>query len=35
MLNSLLAAPTVTGRNGNTCYGLPAEDVRALLQAGR
>jgi hypothetical protein len=25
----------VTGRNGNTSYGLPAEDVRALLQAGR
>jgi hypothetical protein len=35
VLNCLLAAPTVTGRNGNTSYGLPAEDVRALLQAGR
>jgi len=35
VLNCLLAAPTVTGRNGNTSYGLPAEEVRALLQAGR
>jgi D-aminopeptidase len=35
VLNCLLAAPTVTGRNGNTSYGLPADDVRALLQAGR
>lgn len=35
VLNCLLAAPTVTGRNGNTSYGLPAEEVRALLQTGR
>jgi D-aminopeptidase len=31
VLNSLLAAPTVTGRDGNTSYGLPAERVRALM----
>ena len=31
MLNSLLQAPTVTGRSGNTSYGLPADDVAALL----
>jgi D-aminopeptidase len=36
VLNSLLAAPTVTGRDGNTSYGLPVEPVRELLQtAGR
>jgi D-aminopeptidase len=35
VLNSLLMAPTVTGRNGNTSYGLPADEVRRLLvQAG-
>jgi D-aminopeptidase len=33
VLNSMLAAPTVTGRDGNTEYGLPAEQVRELLQA--
>ena len=27
VLNSMLAAPTVTGRDGNTSYGLPAEQV--------
>ncbi len=36
VLNSLLAAPTVTGRNGNTSRGLPAATVRRLLtEAGR
>jgi D-aminopeptidase len=35
VLNSLLMAPTVSGRNGNTSYGLPVEEVRRLLvQAG-
>ncbi len=33
VLNSMLAAPTVTGRDGNTSYGLPAERVRQLLGA--
>lgn len=33
VLNSLLAAPTVTGRAGNTSRGLPAEQVRVLLAA--
>ena len=28
MLNCLLAAPTVTGRDGNTSYGLPADQCR-------
>jgi D-aminopeptidase len=36
VLNSLLAAPTVTGRDGNTSYGLPPAALRRLLQdAGR
>ncbi|HEV8220687.1 MAG TPA: P1 family peptidase [Streptosporangiaceae bacterium] len=35
VINCLLAAPTVTGRNGNTSYGLPAGEVRALIQATR
>jgi D-aminopeptidase len=30
--NSLLMAQTVTGRDGNTRYGLPAEAVAALLR---
>jgi hypothetical protein len=29
----MLAAPTVTGRGGNTSYGLPADEVRELLRA--
>ena len=33
VLNSLLAAPTVTGRDGNTSRGLPAAEVKALLHA--
>lgn len=33
VLNSLLAAPTVTGRDGNTSPGLPAGQVRDLLAA--
>jgi D-aminopeptidase len=33
VLNSMLASPTVTGRDGNTSYGLPADEVRELLQA--
>jgi D-aminopeptidase len=35
VINCLLAAPTVTGRYGNTSYGLPVDDVRALIQAAR
>jgi D-aminopeptidase len=36
VLTSLLAAPTVTGRDGNTSPGLPATRVRELLaDAGR
>jgi len=36
VVNSLLAAPTVTGRDGNTSAGLPAAAVRQLLiDAGR
>jgi D-aminopeptidase len=36
VLTSLLAAPTVTGRDGNTSPGLPAARVRELLvEAGR
>jgi len=31
VLNSMLAAPTVTGRDGNTSPGLPAARVRELL----
>ena len=31
VLNSLLAAPTVTGRDGNTSVGLPAARVSELL----
>jgi D-aminopeptidase len=33
VLNSMLAAPTVTGRDGHTSPGLPAERVRELLSA--
>jgi D-aminopeptidase len=33
VLNCLLAAPTVTGRDGHTSYGLPAAQVRDLLAA--
>lgn len=33
VLNCLLAAPTVTGRDGHTSYGLPADQVRDLLAA--
>ncbi len=33
VLNSMLAAPTVTGRDGNTSRGLPAAQVKALLHA--
>jgi D-aminopeptidase len=37
VLNSLLQAGTVTGRDGHTSYGLPAGPLRALLggPAGR
>jgi D-aminopeptidase len=36
VLNSMLAAPTVTGRDGNVSRALPAGEVRALLAtAGR
>jgi D-aminopeptidase len=33
VLNSMLAAHTVTGRDGNTSHGLPAERVRQLVEA--
>ncbi len=33
VLNSMLAARTVTGRDGNTSFGLPADEVRELLVA--
>ena len=33
VLNSMLAAPSVKGRAGNTSYGLPADQVRELLVA--
>jgi D-aminopeptidase len=32
VLNSMLMAPTVVGRNGNTLYGLDADVVRGLLR---
>ncbi|MCZ3389157.1 MAG: P1 family peptidase [Actinomycetia bacterium] len=32
VLNSMLMAPTVVGRNGNTLYGLDADVVRPLLR---
>lgn len=35
VLNSLLQAPTVVGRSGNTSYGLPVDEVRALLSTWR
>jgi len=33
VINSLLAAPTVTGRDGNTSQGLPADRVRDIMAA--
>jgi D-aminopeptidase len=33
VLNSLLAAPTVTGRDGNVSRGLPADQVETLMHA--
>ncbi len=33
VLNSLLQAPTVTGRDGHTSYGLPADAVEQSLRA--
>jgi D-aminopeptidase len=33
VLNSMLAAPTVVGRDGNISRGLPAEQVKAMLHA--
>jgi D-aminopeptidase len=33
VLNSMLAAPTVTGRDGNTSPGLPVERMRQLVTA--
>jgi D-aminopeptidase len=33
VLNSMLAAPTVTGRDGHRVRGLPADNVRELLAA--
>ena len=32
VLNSMLTAPTVSGRDGNTSYGLPVEPVLQLLR---
>ncbi len=34
ILNALLMADTMTGRDGNTLYALPAEEVRRLLHRG-
>ena len=34
VLNSLLQAGTVTGRDGHTSYGLPAAPLRAILAGG-
>jgi D-aminopeptidase len=33
VLNCVLSAPTVTGRAGNTSYGLPADEVAALVRS--
>jgi D-aminopeptidase len=33
VLNSMLAAPTVTGRDGNVSRGLPADQVKTLVHA--
>lgn len=33
VVNSLLSAPTVTGRDGNVSRGLPADQVKALVHA--
>jgi D-aminopeptidase len=33
VLNSMLASPTVTGRSGHTREGLPADEVRRLIQS--
>jgi D-aminopeptidase len=33
VLNSMLMAPTVVGRKGNTVYGLDADVVRDLLRS--
>ncbi len=35
VLNSMLAAPTVTGRDGNTSTGLPADRVREIMRRAR
>ncbi|MGH2877184.1 MAG: P1 family peptidase, partial [Solirubrobacteraceae bacterium] len=35
VLNSMLMAPTVTGRDGNTSHGLPADRVRELVRDAR
>jgi D-aminopeptidase len=35
VLNSLLAAETVVGRDGNTSYALPVEEVKAVMEAYR
>jgi D-aminopeptidase len=35
VLNSLLMARTVVGRDGNAAHGLPADRVRALLAGAR
>jgi D-aminopeptidase len=35
VLNSMLMAPTVVGRRGNTLYGLDADVVRGLIGDAR
>ena len=35
VLNSMLASPTVTGRDGHTSIGLPADDVMDLIRTSR
>lgn len=34
VLNALVAAETMTGRDGNTTYALPRDRLRAIMQAG-
>jgi hypothetical protein len=35
VLNSLLQAETVTGRDGHTAFRLPADELRRVLAGGR
>jgi D-aminopeptidase len=35
VLNAMLAAPTMTGRDGNTAYGLPHDRLKEILKKGK